>query len=190
MKRLETEMRITKVYTKSGDDGTTGLVGGARVSKSHLRVAAYGDVDELNAVIGLARAHAKVVRVQDTLKAIQNELFSVGAELATPVESKRADGQMVTEAMVAHLEALIDDFNGDLLPLVEFVLPGGSPGCAFLHQARTVCRRAERSVVALANEEAGADEVSLRYLNRLSDLLFVMARWVDRDLTHEEQWQR
>lgn len=168
----------TKIYTKTGDRGETGLFGGGRVSKDHVRVAAYGDVDELNAVIGVARAVAPAEYYGTLLETIQRDLFSIGGHLATP------DPERVREALekatlppdrILEFEAAIDTADEELPALRAFVLPGGTPKAAALHHARTVCRRAERSVVALARADE-VPELFLRYLNRLSDLLFTLAR--------------
>jgi cob(I)alamin adenosyltransferase len=169
--------RITKVYTKTGDAGLTSLIGGLRVSKASSKVDAYGDVDELNAVLGLARAMVHNDRVKLILEAVQKDLFIVGAELASPpdFEVPRVEGDRI-EA----LESAIDEFLLDLEPLKEFILPGGNAGGAHLHFARTVARRAERKIVKLMEEEEVRNEV-LIYLNRLSDLLFVMARIENRE---------
>ncbi len=163
-----------RIYTKTGDAGETGLFGGARVSKASGRVEAYGDVDELNSALGVARL-SPIDDVRDALLAeIQSELFDLGAELAvTP--GKEPIGPRIGEEEIVRLERAIDAAEEELPPLKTFVLPGGSPGGAYLHLARTVCRRAERAVVALARTEGVRAEV-LRYLNRLSDLLFVLAR--------------
>lgn len=164
-----------KIYTKTGDAGDTGLFGGARVSKASARVAAYGDVDELNSWLGLARA-AAAPHLRDELQRIQGELFCVGAELSSNPDKPLQTGlPMVDDAAVARLEACIDQLEADLPALTTFILPGGSEGAARLHAARTVSRRAERHVVGLAQSARMRSEL-LRYLNRLSDLLFVMAR--------------
>lgn len=165
-------MRITRVYTKSGDAGQTSLVDGSRVSKADTRVAAYGDVDELNSLLGWARVKLADEQLNAALGRIQNELFIVGADLASPlaIAVPRIDG-----ARVADLERLIDLLLEELDELKEFILPGGTEAAAILHLARTVARRAERLVVALA-AEAEINTQALIYLNRLSDLLFVMAR--------------
>lgn len=165
-------LRITKVYTKTGDAGQTSLVSGDRVSKADLRVSAYGDVDELNSVLGVTRTFPLDEELNALLGRIQNELFTLGADLATPAGTPVP---RVDEEMVKGLEEVIDKYLGELAPLREFILPGGSQAGAMLHLARTVARRAERVVVALSErEEINAE--SLRYLNRLSDLLFVLAR--------------
>src|SRR5262245_13283671 len=168
-------MRITKVYTRSGDGGETSLVGGVRVSKADPRVEAYGEVDELNSVIGLARSRLSDSELDPVLARIQNDLFTVGGDLASPpgVEVPR-----VAESFVKQLKELSDKYLGDLEPLKEFVLPGGSEAGAALHVARTVARRAERRVVALSRIEDVTSEVVI-YLNRLSDLLFILARLVN-----------
>jgi len=165
-----------RIYTKTGDAGETSLLGGGRVPKDHVRVAAYGDVDETNAAIGVVRTLAQPP-LDRLLFGVQKDLFAIGAQLADPghrVAAKRAKAA-VTAAHVRRLEKAIDVRQETLPPLRAFVLPGGTPAAALLHQARTVCRRAERSVVALARE-ADLDPRILAYLNRLSDLLFVLAR--------------
>jgi len=165
-------VRISRVYTKSGDAGETSLVDGSRVSKADPRVVAYGDVDELNSLLGIARVGLADQQLDDALGKIQNELFVVGADLASPLEIQVP---RVEEAHVAEMERLIDLLLEELEPLREFILPGGTQLGATLHLARAVARRAERSVVALA-AQSGINERALVYLNRLSDLLFVMAR--------------
>jgi cob(I)alamin adenosyltransferase len=168
-------MRITKVYTKAGDQGETSLVGGARVSKASARVDAYGEVDELNSVIGLARPALQDSEIDDVLAMLQNDLFTVGGDLASPSE---VSVPRVEEALVKRLEDLSDRFLAELEPLKEFVLPGGSQAGASLHLARAVARRAERRAVALQQSEEVNPEVIV-YLNRLSDLLFILARTVN-----------
>jgi cob(I)alamin adenosyltransferase len=178
-----------KIYTKTGDLGETSLLGGARVPKDHLRVAAYGDVDETNAALGAVRALAEP-KLEKQLFALQKDLFAIGAQLADPtrrVVEKRAKAA-VTNAHVRRLEKLIDSCEAALPPLRSFVLPGGTPAAALLHQARTICRRAERSVVTLARE-ADVDRRIVVYLNRLSDLLFVLARVENhRARSAEDRW--
>lgn len=169
-------MRITKVYTKTGDAGETSLVGGQRVSKADVRVAAFGDVDEVNSLLGVARTVLDDTAVEAVLARLQNELFILGADLASPLEVPL---RRVDEALVAELEQLIDQFLAELEPLQEFILPSGSQAGALLHLARTVARRAERSVVALSAEQT-INAQALIYLNRLSDFLFVIARVVNR----------
>ena len=171
-------VRLDKIYTRGGDDGETSLVSGARVTKHDRRVVAFGDVDETNATIGLVRRHTGSddgdIAADAMLARIQNDLFDLGADLATPAGSRR-EGLRITPAQVARLEAEIDAMNADLAPLTSFVLPGGSPASAALHLARTVTRRAERAITALAAEDE-VNAAALQYINRLSDHLFVMAR--------------
>ncbi len=168
---------LSRIYTKSGDSGQTGLGDGTRVSKDHPRVTAYGEVDELNAVLGLLAAHCPDCPDADLLRTIQNDLFDVGADLCVPpTENENPEQSLrVTAAQHERLEKAIDRRNDDLEPLRSFILPGGTPAAAWLHLARTVCRRAERGVVTLMNREAVNPHV-LIYLNRLSDFLFVLGR--------------
>jgi cob(I)alamin adenosyltransferase len=168
--------RITRVYTRTGDDGTTGLGTGARVPKISARIAAYGTVDELNSWIGVAIAAGLVDPLTAILRRVQNELFHVGADLCVPEADKAAfPGPRIEQRHVDALEACMDDLSESLSPLENFVLPGGSNGAAMLHVARTVCRRAERDVLELAAVES-VNPLIVGYLNRLSDTLFVMAR--------------
>ena len=192
-------MRITKVYTRGGDKGMTSLVGGDRVRKDHVRIETYGTVDELNAVIGLARTFngrsnadpAVVARLDEMLRLVQNDLFNVGADLATPAESRWDGMHRVGGDEVTLLENWIDELNGDLPPLREFILPGGGPVGAFFHQARTVCRRAEREVLRLMDTDDSVGPGPMRYLNRLSDWLFVAGRWAAKSLGEVEYlWDR
>lgn len=191
-------MRISKVYTKSGDAGKTRLAGGQEVWKDSLRVEAYGTVDELNSVIGLARAwnaeQPERARTRSTLddhlRWIQNKLFDLGGILATAPGETFKNMPVVTAEHVARLEHLIDACQEDLEPLKEFILPGGGKVSGFLHQARTVCRRAERLCVNLSREEEVSPEL-VRFLNRLSDALFVLARWVANTQGEPEYlWER
>ncbi len=167
-----------KIYTRTGDGGDTGLFGGGRVSKAHARVAAYGDIDELNSAIGVARATEPRGFHDDLLRAVQRDLFAIGGHLATPDPEKVAkalEKAEVSEARIAEFEDTIDQADRELPPLRAFILPAGVPKATALHLTRTVCRRAERSVVAL-DREAGVPALFLQYLNRLSDLLFTLAR--------------
>jgi cob(I)alamin adenosyltransferase len=165
-----------KIYTKTGDAGDTGLFGGARVSKASARVETYGEVDELNSLIGLVLSEPFDESLSALLTNVQSRLFDLGAELATAPDSKVALGiPLLDDAEVAALEQAIDRFEAELAPLKTFVLPGGTRAASYLHVARTVCRRAERRLVALSGEEA-VRPVLVRYLNRLSDALFVFAR--------------
>lgn len=183
---------LNRIYTKTGDDGTTALSTGERRPKFDLRIEAYGTVDETNAVVGLARLHTAVEapEVDAMLGRIQNDLFDLGADLATP-EGRKVQWEplRVTPAQVERIERDIDRLNADLQPLRSFVLPGGSASAAYLHQARTVSRRAERLMVQLAAE---ADETvgapALHYMNRLSDFFFVASRWVNDKGARDVLW--
>ena len=175
---------LNRIYTRTGDDGTTGLGNGERRSKADLRVEAYGTVDEANAAIGLARISTATTEpaVDAMLARVQNDLFDLGADLARPPSADEIQGKVlrVTQHQVDRLEAEIDLMNADLSPLRSFVLPGGGTAAASLHLARTICRRAERLMVALvAQPEEVVSDAALRYINRLSDFLFVASRWVN-----------
>ena len=165
--------RLSKIYTRTGDKGTTGLGDGSRVDKDNLRVEAYGTVDELNSAVGLVLATDLPARVRSCLTLVQHELFDLGGELCMPGTT------LIPEVYVERLETELDSLNEDLPPLKDFILPGGSEAAARCHLARTIARRAERRVISLAREET-VNEVSIRYLNRLSDLLFVVARVLAR----------
>ncbi len=166
---------LTKIYTRGGDAGQTSLGGGRRVAKHDVRVAAYGTVDETNAVIGIARLHADP-ETDAMLARIQNDLFDLGADLCTPEDAERGDGALrIVAAQVERLEREIDNINADLEPLTSFILPGGTEIAAHLHLGRTVARRAERLLTELAESEPINPE-AVKYLNRLSDLLFVLSR--------------
>jgi cob(I)alamin adenosyltransferase len=174
-----------KIYTRTGDDGTTGLFGGDRVSKDDLRIHAYGTVDELNSVIGLARTYQADPRTAEILDLIQRDLFVLGSDLAAPRDVKSPHSVRVDEGGVAKIERLIDELDAQLPALTNFILPGGTSCAAVLHLARNVCRRAERLAVACqAQEDIGP--VVIRFLNRLSDLLFVLARRVNREAGVED----
>ncbi len=168
-------LRKSPIYTRAGDRGETSLFGGERVPKDHPRVAAYGALDELNSCLGVAMAFLRQRRVATVLREVQADLFQLGAELASP----GSDRFRLPAERVEGLERLIDAYDARLEPLKSFVLPGGAPAAALLHLARTLCRRAEREVVALSRREEVAPHV-LAYLNRLSDLLFVLARYVNK----------
>ena len=193
---------ITRVYTRLGDRGETALVGGKRVPKDSSRIVAYGTVDELNAIVGLVRVfNAEAMKrrgprrkrhawLDATLRKVQNQLFDLGSELATPPDAAYEGMFRVGEGEVVELEGIMDDCQKDLAPLKSFILPGGGRVHGFLHQARTVCRRAEREVLALSRVEP-VGEWTLRYLNRLSDLFFVLGRWVGRHTGEKEYlWER
>ncbi len=176
-----------KIYTRKGDKGETGLIGGTRVLKSTLRVEAYGEVDELNAVLGWIRARLTDETIRAELLQVQRDLFAVGAQLADPsghVEEK-AEKTGISEGRVRDLEGIIDRYDTVLSPLRAFILPGGSEGGALLHLARTVCRRAERRMVALSRD-VPLSPILITYINRLSDLLFTLARAVNREAGIEE----
>lgn len=179
-------IRIDRVYTRTGDDGQTGLVGGKRIAKDDLRIDSYGEVDELNSVIGVARAilqspphagTAEAARIDGVLAFLQQELFDLGSQLATPPESEYEGMIRITDEAVTRLEAWMDELSVDLPELKSFVLPGGEAAAAQLHVARTVCRRTERTVTTLVRR-GDTHPNTARYLNRLSDLLFVQSRWI------------
>lgn len=186
-------VRLNRIYTRTGDKGTTRLVGGQEVPKTDVRIEAYGTVDELNAILGLVRTFADrsdadaalKERLIGWLKQVQNDLFDLGSDLATRIEDRWEGQPLVHQDNVDRLEAVIDALNEDLEPLKSFVLPGGGPMNAFLHQARTVCRRAERVIITLSEQEPIGDPV-IPYVNRLSDALFVWSRWVSRHLGEGE----
>lgn len=170
-----------KIYTRTGDDGGTGLYGGPRVRKDAPRIEAYGTIDELNAVLGVVRTHALPKEIDELLGKLQNQLFDLGGELASPDPDAR-NTRFVTPERVAALEAAIDRFESGLTPLKQFILPGGTPAAAQIHLARTVCRRAERRMVTLSVDPAEqVSPLAVIYVNRLSDLLFVLARAVNAE---------
>ena len=181
MRQTAAMPRLTKIYTKTGDAGLTGLGGGQRVPKDSQRVETYGTVDELNSQIGVALATGLCERLAAELPLIQNELFDLGSDLATPETSQaRHPVPTVEPRHIEKLERLIDELNAIVGPLANFLLPGGAPGAAQLHVARTICRRAERAATTLAREESIGPTV-IPYLNRLSDALFVMARFENHE---------
>ena len=191
-------IRITRVYTRTGDKGETALVGGKRVSKDSPRIEAYGAIDELNSIVGLARAfNDEKLNVSHghrfldmVLRQIQDELFDLGSELATPPDFLKQGMYQVSEREVKKLEQLIDECQKELEPLKSFVLPGGGKIGAYLHQCRTVCRRAEREILRLSRVEE-LSEWPVKYVNRLSDLFFVLSRWISKQTGETEYlWQR
>jgi len=191
-------VRITKVYTRAGDGGETHLVGGKRVAKDSTRVEAYGAIDELNSTVGLARVFNEECRdageahqfLDEVLCRLQDELFDLGSELATPPEFFQDGMYRVGEAEIERLEKLIDQCQEDLEPLKSFILPGGGRIGAYLHQCRTVCRRAERDMLRLSRSEE-INRNALKYINRLSDLFFVLSRWIAKQTGEPEYlWQR
>jgi cob(I)alamin adenosyltransferase len=191
-------IRITRVYTRTGDAGETGLVGGKRVAKDSQRIEAYGTIDELNSIVGLARAfneekldeHDAHRFLDVVLRRIQEELFDLGSELATPAEFYQPGMYRLSGRQVKKIEQLIDECQKSLEPLKSFVLPGGGKIGAYLHQCRTVCRRAEREILRLSRMEE-MSEWPLKYVNRLSDLFFVLSRWISKQTGAKEYlWQR
>jgi cob(I)alamin adenosyltransferase len=191
-------VRITRVYTRTGDDGTTALVGGVRVPKDSRRIAAYGTIDELNASLGLARVFNEERLAEgeghqwldDVLRRLQNELFDLGSELATPEDAVYEGMFRFSEQEVKALERLMDQCQKELEPLKSFILPGGGRIGGFLHQCRTICRRAEREILALSRAET-INPCTLKYVNRLSDVFFVLSRWVGKRLGEKEYlWER
>lgn len=176
--------RLSKIYTRTGDAGTTGLGDGSRAAKDAPRIAALGDVDEINAIVGVLLCEELPDEVRTLLTGVQHDLFDLGGELCVP------GGAFLKDTQPGRLEAAIDRFNAELEPLKEFILPGGTRAAALAHQARTVCRRAERAVVTLAQLET-VSEPARQYLNRLSDLLFVLARWLNKDAGRSDVlWQK
>jgi cob(I)alamin adenosyltransferase len=184
-------VKLNKIYTRTGDDGTTGLVSGPRRAKDDLRVEAFGTVDEVNAFVGAARIHSSgMPRVDWVLARVQNDLFDLGGDLANPPQTAGEGKQLrITETQVIWLESQIDNFNADLEPLTSFILPGGTTLSSALHVARVTARRAERLVVTLMRAEPETGQPALAYLNRLSDLLFVLARVANRKGAADVLWQ-
>jgi len=168
---------LLKIYTKTGDDGTTGLSGGKRVSKSHIRIRAYGSIDEINSILGIILTNKLDDDIEQLLKKIQNDLFSLGADLSNP--DLNEPGERVTLEMAEFFEGKIDNFEKELTPITNFILPGGTKNASLLHFARTVTRRAETQLIELAEEEE-INDACKKYLNRLSDLFFVLARVINK----------
>ncbi|MGE4373131.1 MAG: cob(I)yrinic acid a,c-diamide adenosyltransferase [Xanthobacter sp.] len=185
-------VKLNKIYTRTGDNGTTGLGTGARVKKYDLRVAAYGTVDEANAALGIARLHLADELTLDTMMMrVQNDLFDLGADLCTPPTADEAPDSAlrIVPEQVSRLEQDIDTLNAELSPLTSFILPAGTPAAAHLHLARTICRRAEREMVELSHTESeSVGAPAIHYMNRLSDLLFVAARYVNARGTADVLW--
>jgi len=181
---------LNRIYTRTGDDGTTALGSGERRPKYDLRVAAYGTVDETNAAIGVARLHlAEWPALDAMLGLIQNDLFDLGADLSVPQREGKAERLRLVASQVERLEKDIDSLNADLAPLTSFILPGGTPGAAYLHLARTICRRAERIMVELASQPAEpVSEAAIQYINRLSDFLFVASRAANHNGEGDVLW--
>ncbi len=178
-----------KIYTKTGDKGESSLFGGKRIPKDATRLESYGTVDELNSIVGICRSMNTVKALDQMLETIQNDLFVLGADLATPQRTASKHFKRITQKEIKWAEASIDKIEGEVEPLKNFILPGGNRSAAMLHFARTVCRRAERLVVRLAREEEIGD-VAIIYLNRLSDLFFMLARWANAlSNTPEVKWK-
>ncbi len=181
---------LNRIYTRTGDDGTTALGSGERRKKYDLRVCAYGTLDELNAAIGLVRVHNSDAGLDDLLARMQNDVFDVEADLCLSEKGPGGARMTVTDAQVGWLEQQIDRYNADLAPLRSFILPGGRPAAAYLHLARTVCRRAERIMVELNDKSSeGVSPAALKYVNRLSDLLFVIGRYANDKGACDVLWQ-
>lgn len=183
-------VKLTRIYTKTGDNGTTGLVDGSRVSKDDMRIQAIGDVDELNALIGQARTLLSHLYLDAMLGRIQNDLFDLGADLATPIDdaANQEKALRILPIQVTRLETELDKLNDDLSPLKSFILPGGNPPAAAIHVARSCARRAERKAVALSQKEE-ISQSALQYLNRVSDFLFVAARWCNDQGQTDTLWE-
>jgi cob(I)alamin adenosyltransferase len=180
---------LNRIYTRTGDDGTTALGSGERRPKYDLRIAAYGTVDETNAAIGVVRVHLKDAPLDAMLGMIQNDLFDLGADLAVPQRDGKAERLRVLASQVERLERDIDSLNEKLAPLTSFVLPGGTPAAAYLHLARTICRRAERIMVELAaRPEEPVSDAAIQYMNRLSDFLFVASRAANNNGAGDVLW--
>ncbi len=181
-----------KIYTKTGDKGETSLFGGQRVWKDNLRISAYGTADELNSILGVAVNEITNKELREVINSIQNDLFTLGSDLASPLEKENNSFTIprVNVLFVERLEKLIDNYDSKLPPLRNFIIPGGTKGAGLLHLARTVCRRAEREVISLANVESITEEIKI-YLNRLSDLLFVLARFENFSSNHPDiEWKK
>jgi len=180
-------VKLNKIYTRTGDDGSTGLADGSRVDKDSLRVKAYGDVDEANSTLGVARLYIDHVGLNRMLERIQNDLFDLGADLATPEMEDDSMSLRIVQSQIDRLETELDGLNADLSALDSFVLPGGSKPAAYLHLARAITRRAEREVVSAAKSEQ-INPLAVKYINRLSDFLFVAARWCNDQGKSDVKW--
>ena len=180
-------VKLNKIYTRTGDDGSTGLADGSRASKDCFRVRAYGEVDEANSAIGVARLHIDNIELERSLTRIQNDMFDLGADLSTPTMEDDSKALRIVQSQIDRLETELDALNKDLAPLKTFVLPGGSTAAAYLHLARAITRRAEREIVTMAREET-INPLALKYINRLSDFLFVAARWCNAQGETDVKW--
>ncbi len=184
-------VKLNKIYTRTGDDGSTGLADGSRTHKDCFRVRAYGEVDETNSAIGVARLYMDNIELDRSLARIQNDLFDLGADLSTPTLDDDSKSLRIVQSQIDRLENQLDALNADILPLKTFVLPGGSKPAAYLHMARAISRRAEREVVAMSREEGVNPQINplaLKYINRLSDYLFVAARWCNMQGRTDVKW--
>ena len=180
-------VKLNKIYTRTGDDGSTGLADGSRASKDCFRVRAYGEVDEANSAIGVARLHIDNIELERSLARIQNDMFDLGADLSTPTMEDDSKALRIVQSQIDRLETELDALNKDLEPLKTFVLPGGTPPAAYLHLARAITRRAEREIVTMARDET-INPLALKYINRLSDFLFVAARWCNAQGETDVKW--
>lgn len=180
-------VKLNKIYTRTGDDGTTGLSDGSRVKKDCFRVRAYGEIDEANSALGVARLHVDNIALDRMLERIQNDLFDVGADLSTPTLEDDSMALRVVQSQIDRLEEELDLLNADLSPLNSFILPGGSVPAAYIHLARAITRRAEREITSMAGEES-INPLALKYTNRLSDFLFVAARWCNTQGKTDVKW--
>lgn len=180
-------VKLNKIYTRTGDDGTTGLADGTRTNKDCFRVRAYGEVDEANSAIGVARLYIDNLELDKALARIQNDLFDLGADLSTPILEDDSKALRIVQTQIDRLERELDTLNKDLAPLKTFVLPGGLPPAAYLHLARAITRRAEREIVAMSRHE-DINPLALKYANRLSDYLFVAARWCNTQGQTDVKW--
>ena len=183
-------VKLNKIYTRTGDDGSTGLADGSRTNKDCFRVRAYGEVDEANSAIGVARAYVDNIELDRSLARIQNDMFDLGADLSTPTldaQEHESKALRIVQSQIDRLEQELDKLNADIAPLKTFVLPGGSKPAAYLHLARAITRRAEREIVAMMREET-INPLALKYINRLSDYLFVAARWCNTQGRTDVKW--
>jgi len=180
-------VKLNKIYTRTGDDGSTGLADGSRTNKDCFRVKAYGEVDEANSAIGVARLYVDNVELDRSLARIQNDMFDLGADLSTPTMEDDSKALRIVQSQIDRLETELDALNADLAPLKTFVLPGGSKPAAYLHLARAISRRAEREIVSMMREET-VNPLALKYANRLSDYLFVAARWCNVQGETDVKW--
>ncbi len=180
-------VKLNKIYTRTGDDGSTGLADGSRTNKDCFRVRAYGEIDEANSAIGVARIYVDNVELDRSLARIQNDLFDLGADLSTPALEDDSKALRIVQSQIDRLETELDALNADIAPLKTFVLPGGSKPAAYLHLARAITRRAEREIVAMMRDE-DVNPLALKYTNRLSDYLFVAARWCNKQGRTDVKW--